>query len=141
MTPKQLRFIDEYLQDFNGAAAAVRAGYSQRCSRAIASENLTKPYIQAVIRERQDTEASRLQITRQEALQTLLEGIELARENRDPQAMIAGATQVARMLGFYAPAKVDVKKADDLRESRNKLAGMTDAELYALIEGAAQESV
>ncbi len=30
LTVKRLLFIDEYLVDFNGAAAAVRAGYSKR---------------------------------------------------------------------------------------------------------------
>ena len=40
---KQLRWIDEYLIDFNGAAASVRAGYSPKSARSIAHENLTKP--------------------------------------------------------------------------------------------------
>jgi len=44
---KQSRFIDEYMVDMNGAAAAERAGYSAKTSRAIAYELLTKPDIQA----------------------------------------------------------------------------------------------
>lgn len=53
LSDKQLRWIDEYLIDFNGAAAAVRAGYSAKSARSIAHENLTKPDIQVVFQARQ----------------------------------------------------------------------------------------
>lgn len=43
LTARQLKFIREYPKDFNGAAAAIRAGYSKKTARTIASELLTKP--------------------------------------------------------------------------------------------------
>ena len=49
LTPKQQAFVREYLADFNGAQAAIRAGYSPRTARSIAQENLTKPDIQKAI--------------------------------------------------------------------------------------------
>ncbi len=49
LTPKQERFVDEYLVDLNATQAAIRAGYSPRTARAIASENLAKPDIQEAI--------------------------------------------------------------------------------------------
>lgn len=49
VTEKQDRFCREYLIDFNGAQAAIRAGYSEKSARMIALENLTKPYIKAKI--------------------------------------------------------------------------------------------
>ena len=52
MTPKQSAFVDEYVIDFNGTQAAIRAGYSPRSAAAIANENLTKPEIAAAVRER-----------------------------------------------------------------------------------------
>ena len=51
LTPKQQRFIDEYLIDLNATQAAIRAGYSPRTARAIACENLAKPDIQEAIAE------------------------------------------------------------------------------------------
>lgn len=45
MTPKQQRFCEEYLVDLNATQAAIRAGYSAKTARRIASENLTKPDI------------------------------------------------------------------------------------------------
>ena len=53
LTGKQKRFCEEYIFDFNGTRAATVAGYSQNTSAEIASENLTKPNIQAYIKELQ----------------------------------------------------------------------------------------
>jgi hypothetical protein len=52
LEPKQLRFVEEFAIDCNATQAAIRAGYSQRTARQIASENLSKPVIQHAIRER-----------------------------------------------------------------------------------------
>lgn len=52
LTVKEQRFIDEYLIDFNGAAAARRAGYSENTARQIATENLAKPYIKNEVEKR-----------------------------------------------------------------------------------------
>lgn len=62
MTPKQERFVDEYLVDLNASQAAIRAGYSRRTARAIASENLAKPNIQEAIAEakRERSEATKI---------------------------------------------------------------------------------
>jgi phage terminase small subunit len=49
LNAKQLRFVDEYLIDNNGTAAAIRAGYSPKTARQIAAENLSKPNIAAAI--------------------------------------------------------------------------------------------
>jgi phage terminase small subunit len=49
LTAKQTLFVREYLIDFNGAQAAIRAGYSEKTARTIASENLKKPAIAAEI--------------------------------------------------------------------------------------------
>jgi phage terminase small subunit len=49
LTPKQARFVAEYLVDLNATQAAIRAGYSENTARAIGSENLTKPDIAEAI--------------------------------------------------------------------------------------------
>ncbi len=49
LTNKQRVFIAEYLKDFNGTQAAIRAGYSKKTANEIASENLTKPSIKEAI--------------------------------------------------------------------------------------------
>ena len=63
LTPKQQRFVEEYLVDLNGAQAAVRAGYSVHTAKQIATENLAKPYLQAAIAEARKQQQERTQIT------------------------------------------------------------------------------
>jgi len=68
LTAKQQRFVDEYLIDLNGAAAARRAGYSVKTARQIADENLSKPDIVAAIEAAQAALSARTQITQEMVL-------------------------------------------------------------------------
>ncbi len=40
LTPKQQRFVEEYLIDLNATQAAIRAGYSEKTANEIGAENL-----------------------------------------------------------------------------------------------------
>lgn len=52
LTPKQQRFVEEYLKDLNATRAAVRAGYSARTADRIAHETLRKPAVADAVAER-----------------------------------------------------------------------------------------
>ena len=54
LSRKRRAFIDEYLRDFNASQAAIRAGYSERTSRQIASRLLKNPEIAEEIERRMD---------------------------------------------------------------------------------------
>lgn len=54
LTPKQSRFIDEYMKDYNATQAAIRTGYSKKTAFQIGYENLKKPEIRAEIDRRID---------------------------------------------------------------------------------------
>ena len=62
LTPLQQRFVDEYLVDLNGTQAAIRAGYSPDTARQMASENLSKPYIQIAIVDARKRQQARTHI-------------------------------------------------------------------------------
>jgi len=49
LTDKQRAFVLEYVKDFNGTQAAIRAGYSEDSASEIAYENLRKPQIRQQI--------------------------------------------------------------------------------------------
>jgi len=51
LTPKQELFVNEYLVDLNATQAAIRAGYSKKTAKQIATENLSKPAIARAIAE------------------------------------------------------------------------------------------
>lgn len=71
MTPKQKRFCDEYLIDTDGAKAAIRAGYSERSAKQIASELLTKPDLRAYIDKRLEEMQSKSIASATEVMQYL----------------------------------------------------------------------
>lgn len=50
LSVKQQKFCHEFIVTGNSTAAAISAGYSKATARQIASENLTKPYIQQYIK-------------------------------------------------------------------------------------------
>lgn len=65
LTPKQARFVREYLLDENATQAAIRAGYNPRTAKSTGHENLTKPEIAAAIRVRQSRLAADANITQE----------------------------------------------------------------------------
>ena len=71
MTAKQQRFCDEYLIDLNATQAAIRAGYSKKTARAIANENLTKPYIDEYIKKRMEEKEKELIADQDEVMKYL----------------------------------------------------------------------
>ena len=71
LTPKQQRFVEEYLIDLNATQAAIRSGYSEKTARKIGSENLTKLDIQEAIQEAQNKLSERTEITQDMILHEL----------------------------------------------------------------------
>lgn len=71
MTPKQQRFVEEYLVDLNATQAAIRAGYSADTAHSIGHENLNKPEIAAGVAEAQAKRSMRTNITQDQVLREL----------------------------------------------------------------------
>jgi len=108
LTPKQERFVAEYLVDLNATQAAVRAGYSRKTASRIGPELLGKTCIAQAIAAAQSRRAARSGITAERVVK------ELAR------------------IAFADPRRVFTWGADGvtLRDS----AGLTDDEAAAVSE-------
>jgi phage terminase small subunit len=63
LQPKQEKFCQEYLIDLNGSKSAIRAGYSEKTSREIASNLLTKVNIQSYIQLLREKQIKRTEVT------------------------------------------------------------------------------
>ena len=72
MTPRQQRFVEEFLIDLNATQAAIRAGYSPRTARNIASENLAKPDIQEAVAKAKRARSERTEIDAEWVLRELV---------------------------------------------------------------------
>jgi phage terminase small subunit len=71
LTPKQARFVEEYLTDLNATQAAIRAGYSEKTAPVIASQNLKKVNVQAAIQAAQLKLSEKTGITQERVLNEL----------------------------------------------------------------------
>lgn len=63
LTPRQERFVQEYLTDLNATAAARRAGYSARSADEFAYQLLRKPQIREAIERAKAERAQRVEVT------------------------------------------------------------------------------
>ncbi|OAM23709.1 hypothetical protein A7P92_06435 [Eikenella corrodens] len=73
MTPKQERFVEEYLVDLNATQAAIRAGYSEQTARQIGAQNLSKLVIQQAIEAARNKRSERVELTQDEVVRDLRE--------------------------------------------------------------------
>ncbi|MGI8766582.1 MAG: terminase small subunit [Gemmatimonadaceae bacterium] len=71
LTPKQARFVEEYLTDLNATQAAIRAGYSPKTAYAIGVENLRKPVIVTALEEAMRARSERTGVTADRVVEEL----------------------------------------------------------------------
>lgn len=68
LTPKQKRFVEEYLIDLNATQAAIRAEYSEKTAYSVGHEILKKPEVQQAIQEAIAKRSQRTEITADKVL-------------------------------------------------------------------------
>jgi phage terminase small subunit len=100
LTPKQRRFVEEYLIDLNATQAAVRAGYREKTARSIGQENLTKPDIQDAIKISLAERSKRTEVTADRVVKELSR-IAFA----DPRSVFS-----------WGPGGVTLRPSDELTE-------------------------
>ena len=86
LTPKQQRFVEEYLIDLNATQAAIRAGYSAKTAKVIAAQNLSKLNIQEAIQEAQSKLSERTGITQEYVLSNIQKVVERCMQQEAVQA-------------------------------------------------------
>jgi phage terminase small subunit len=69
LTPKQQRFVAEYLVDLNATQAAVRAGYSRKTAKEQAYRLFTNVHVQAAIQRLQTAKLQRAELTADRVLE------------------------------------------------------------------------
>jgi len=72
-------------------------------------------------------------VTRADVLQGFEDAIDLARSRANPAAMVAGWREIARICGYYAPERKEVRVNFAVSALHDELACMSDAKLLALV--------
>lgn len=130
LTPKQERFVREYLVDLNATQAAIRAGYSKATAKQQGSRLLTHADVGASIEQGQRTLAARTQVTVDIVVAGLLHE---ARHAKQSSSRVAALAWLGKHLGMFTD-RIDV---------RHHLLGayeaLTTEELRALAAPATEE--
>ena len=104
LTPKQQRFVDEYLIDLNATQAAIRAGYSKKTAPGIGCENLIKPNIADAIAKAQEKRTERTEVTQDYVIKTIIETIERCSQAKQVYDKSGGLVMTETPSGKLAPA-------------------------------------
>lgn len=128
ITPKQARFVSEYLVDLNGKQAAIRAGYAAHTADRQASRLLTKAEVRAAVTAGKTKLAAVTAITKAWVVDELVATYRAAREANKPEAATSALTLMARMHGYI------VEPTRNVRIIR-RWEDMTDEEVAALADG------
>ena len=101
LTPKQQRFVEEYLIALNATQSAIRAGYSEKTAQEIGSENLSKPMVAKAIAEAQEKLSNKAQVTVEMVVQGLLNEAKDLSEGSTQSARVSAWAHLGKHLGMF----------------------------------------
>jgi phage terminase small subunit len=103
LTPKQERFINEYLIDLNATQAAIRAGYSKKTSKSQGQRLLTNVDIAAAIARAQGDRTERTNITQDYVLESIFSAMERCKQadSFNATGVFKGAELLGKHLGMF----------------------------------------
>ena len=99
-TPRQRRFVGEYLLDLNATQAAIRSGYSVRTANEQGARLLANASIVAAIQTAQEARSERLQLTQDDVLRGLLREATWTGDGSSHSARVAAWGLIAKHLGM-----------------------------------------
>ncbi len=101
LTPRQARFIEEYLIDLNATQAAIRAGYSAKTANEQGAQLLAKLSIRQAVAEAQAIRSKRTAITQDEVIQGLKKEATLEGEGSSHSARVSAWAHLGKHLGIF----------------------------------------
>lgn len=126
LSPKQSAFVEGVLTGKSRNKSAIDAGYPN--SSAPDSSEL----IRLEIAQAREKLTDLTTIKRVDVIDGILDGIACARMQGDAGNMIKGWTEVAKILGHYAPEVKTINVNMNQQRMRSKFEAMSDEELLAL---------
>lgn len=113
LTPKQERFVAEYLVDLNATQAAIRAGYSAKTANEQGARLLANVSIASAIAEAQAKRAADLNRTAADVLRDIQDVTKKARDDGDLKTALRGLELEGRHLGMFTD-KVDATLSGEM---------------------------
>lgn len=100
MPPMQLLFANEYIKDFNGSQAVLRAGSTTKYPNKMAFQWLNNPGVRAVIDYLMAERTRQMKIDQGFVIEKLVRTIERAEADKQHQSVLRGCELLAKHLGM-----------------------------------------
>jgi hypothetical protein len=107
LTPKQRRFVDEYLVDLNATQAAIRAGYSARTANEQGARLLANASLAAAVQSAQLARSERVRITQDDVLRGLHREATRMGDGSSHSARVAAWGLIGKHLGMFDRRQLD----------------------------------
>ena len=126
LTPKQERFVQEYLVDLNATAAAKRAGYSEKRASELGYQLLRKTTVQAAIQRAIQDRSQRTGVTQDYVIEKL-KTIADKKASDAPDSDLKYSSQIkaiellGKHLGAWEPQDKQQTAVEDLTALAEKL--------------------
>jgi phage terminase small subunit len=108
MTPRQQRFVDEYLVDLNATQAAIRAAYSARTAEQQGPRLLGYAEIAEAVQSAQAERSQRVQITQDDVLRGLHKEATLIGDGSSHAARVSAWGLIGKHLGMFIERRQQV---------------------------------
>ena len=111
LTPKQQRFVDEYLIDLNAKQAAIRSGYSPKTAEQQGFQLLKKTSVSEAIEQAQKERQKRTLVTQDDVIRGLLTEAEWQGEGSSHSARVSSWAHLGKHLNMFTD-KIDHTSSD-----------------------------
>ena len=101
LTPKQARFVEEYLLDLNATQGAIRAGYSAKTAEVQGSRLLGNVKVREAVEAGMKARSKRTEITQDEVIQGLKKEATLEGEGSSHSARVSAWAHLGKHLGMF----------------------------------------
>lgn len=101
LTPKQQRFVEEYLIDLNATQAAIRAGYSEKTAQWIGPQLLTKTHVLEAVQVAQSKLSEACLVSQKMVIEGLLAEAKLNGEGSSHSARVSAWGLLGKHLGMF----------------------------------------
>lgn len=119
LTPKQQRFVEEYLVDLNATQAAIRAGFKHSD---IGRQLITKNHVQKAIEAAKAKRSERTEITQEYVLDRLKREAELDGEGASHSARVSAVNLLGKHLGMFGD-KLEIRGEATIRITKKVVGG------------------
>lgn len=101
LTPKQQRFVEEYLIDLNATQAYIRAGFSEKLANTNAAKLLQNTTIAKAIEDARKEVSEKAQVTVEMVVQGLLNEAKDLSEGSTQSARVSAWAHLGKHLGMF----------------------------------------